>query len=373
MGVTHTVPSSSTVSATTITTSTDLTLSPGIADTPGPIASSSDTAARPASISVSFSTAPISSVIPISVGTVPHVVLGPVPVGVHRRGKAPAVDACTGENTEIRFQDWLPTLDRATSWNGWSDGESLKQLAGHLRGRALQEWNLLCEEEKATYQAALHALRIRLNPGNRVLAAQDFRHAIQKESEGIADYVRSTSYHIMKSPSVSGSQSYKELCMAAKHEEKRVAELRRHQHYQRSEANRGSSARPPPPYARPHQQPNKLRKPPTLGNRPRRCYNCDSTEHLARDCKAPKRESIVQASRKERSTSAGNNTQATACPQTTPTTGRQTTPTTRPQSILTTKPLLLPTLKPPQLPNIRLLLPTLKPPLGLVLLGIPTL
>ena len=202
----------------------------------------------------------------------------------------------------------LPSIVLYTSWNGWSDGESLKQLAGHLRGRALQEWNLLCEEEKATYQAAIHALRIRLNPGNRVLAAQDFRHAIQKESEGISDYVRSTSYHIMKSPSVSGSQSYKELCMAAKHEEKRVAELRRHQHYQRSEANRGSSARPPPPSARPHQQhqqPNKLRKPPKLGNRPRRCYNCDSTEHLARDCKAPKRESIVQASRKERSTSAG--------------------------------------------------------------------
>ena len=32
-------------------------------------------------------------------------------------------------------------------------------------------------------------------------------------------------YDIIESPSVSGCQSYKELCMVAKHEEKRVAEL----------------------------------------------------------------------------------------------------------------------------------------------------
>ena len=48
------------------------------------------------------------------------------------------------------------------------------------------------------------------------------------------------SYDIMKSPSVSGNQSYKELCMAAKHEEKRVAELRRCQHYQKTRTHRGS-------------------------------------------------------------------------------------------------------------------------------------
>ncbi len=61
------------------------------------------------------------------------------------------------------------------------------QLAGHLRGRALLEWNLLGEEEKRSYQTATQALRTRLDPGNRVLAAQDFRHAIQREGETVAD------------------------------------------------------------------------------------------------------------------------------------------------------------------------------------------
>ena len=58
------------------------------------------------------------------------------------------------------------------------------QLAGHLRGRALVvEWNLLSSEEKLTFALATQALQARLDPGNRVLAAQDFRHAIQRDDE----------------------------------------------------------------------------------------------------------------------------------------------------------------------------------------------
>ena len=53
------------------------------------------------------------------------------------------------------------------------------QLAGHLRGRAIQEWNLIPREEKSTYSDAVSSLRSRVDPGNRVLAGQDFRHAIQ--------------------------------------------------------------------------------------------------------------------------------------------------------------------------------------------------
>ena len=41
------------------------------------------------------------------------------------------------------------------------------QMAGHLRGRALQEWKLLLPEEKANYQAAIKALKEGLNPGNQ--------------------------------------------------------------------------------------------------------------------------------------------------------------------------------------------------------------
>ena len=57
----------------------------------------------------------------------------------HRKGKAPSVDPFTGEDPEVRFVDWLPTLTRASQWNEWTPEESLMQLAGHLRGHALQE------------------------------------------------------------------------------------------------------------------------------------------------------------------------------------------------------------------------------------------
>ena len=63
-----------------------------------------------------------------------------------RQGKAPPppppVDPFTGEDPEMRFEDWLPSLDRAAEWNQWTPQESLLQLAGHLRGRAHQEWGL---------------------------------------------------------------------------------------------------------------------------------------------------------------------------------------------------------------------------------------
>lgn len=38
-------------------------------------------------------------------------------------------------------------------------------------------------------------------------------------------------YDIMRAPAVSGAQGYKELCLAAKNEEKRQAELRKRQKY----------------------------------------------------------------------------------------------------------------------------------------------
>ena len=55
-----------------------------------------------------------------------------------RRGKAPPVDPFTGEDPECRLDDWLLTLRTAADWNGWTEGDSLIQLAGHLKGRALQ-------------------------------------------------------------------------------------------------------------------------------------------------------------------------------------------------------------------------------------------
>ena len=66
------------------------------------------------------------------------------------------------------------------------------QLAGHLRGRALQEWGLLEDKANNDWGRAVVALHIRLDyPGNKVLAAQDFRHTTQKEEEGVANFIRS--------------------------------------------------------------------------------------------------------------------------------------------------------------------------------------
>ena len=77
------------------------------------------------------------------------------PASTPHRGKAPPIDPFTAEDITITFDDWLLTLERAASWNGWTPEESLMQLAGHLRGRASQEWKLLLPENRTTYQAAV--------------------------------------------------------------------------------------------------------------------------------------------------------------------------------------------------------------------------
>ncbi len=181
-----------------------------------------------------------------------------------RRGKAPPVDTFTGEDAETRLDDWLPALERAADWNGWTPSDVLIQLAGHLKGRALQEWSLLSQEEKRNYKTATAALRNRLDPGSRIMAAQDFRHASQEEAEKAGDFIRRLErlfkvaygrdnmsvetrnaflygqlqeglcYHLMEAPAVSGVPDYQSLCLAAKTEEKRQAELRKRRQYTRS-------------------------------------------------------------------------------------------------------------------------------------------
>lgn len=64
------------------------------------------------------------------------------------------------------------------------------QLAGHLRGRAQQEWGLLEVREKQSWDRAVAALHARLDPGSKQLAAQDFRHTLQENKEAVADFVR---------------------------------------------------------------------------------------------------------------------------------------------------------------------------------------
>ena len=244
-----------------------------------------------------------------------------------RRGKAPPVDPFTGENPELHVDDWLPSLERAARWNGWTDQELLLQLAGHLRGRALLEWNLLDATEKSLYPTATEALRARLDTGGRALAAQDFRHTFQRDDELVGDFIRRLErtvqlaygrdrissetratllhsqlqeglrYEILQTPTVSGAHTYGELCLSAKNEEKRQVELQRRERYRREA--------PVPPDPMPGgQRPGPAPRLPRItdatyppsntspeGRMGKRCYTCGSLEHLARNCPRGKGES----------------------------------------------------------------------------------
>ena len=90
---------------------------------------------------------------------------------------SPPCDIFSGENSDIRFDDWLPALAQVSSWNEWSKQETVLQLAGYLRGRALQEWNLLSTEEQQDYDIAVKALTLRLDQDRLMAVVQDFHHA----------------------------------------------------------------------------------------------------------------------------------------------------------------------------------------------------
>ena len=93
---------------------------------------------------------------------------------VSRRGKAPPVHLFTGEGSDELWDEWLSTFKGSAEWNNWSDAECLLQLAGHLRGKARQEFLLLDPSDKSTYTHAVTALSSKFNFGSRSLAAQDF-------------------------------------------------------------------------------------------------------------------------------------------------------------------------------------------------------
>ena len=100
------------------------------------------------------------------------------------------------------------------------------------------------------------------------MAAQDFRYAPQEEHEKVADYIRrlewlfklayghnpisvetrlygqlqeGLKHRITESPAVSGATDYQSLCLAAKGEETRLAEIkRRHQYLAENKPKHGS-------------------------------------------------------------------------------------------------------------------------------------
>lgn len=100
-----------------------------------------------------------------------------------QRGKAPPVECFSGEDANVTWDDWLATLEHAAIWYGWNKDEKLLQLAGHLKDKAIQEWNLMEDSDKSSYNRATVALKGRIDQGSSKLAAQDFCHAAQRAKE----------------------------------------------------------------------------------------------------------------------------------------------------------------------------------------------
>ena len=239
-----------------------------------------------------------------------------------RRGRAPPVDPFSGEAPDVLFEDWMPGLLRAAEWNGWSEHETLIQLAGHLRGRALQEWGLLTNGERKSLNEATAVLRSRLDPSSRALAAQDFRHASQQEKESVSDFIRRLEqlfklayrrdgmseetrgtllhgqlkeglrYEIMKAPAVLGSHGYRELCLASRNEEKRLAELAKRRQYSKTPQMSTSSKirREQPAKDQDTKSPSeslssqRQQRGEGRNTTQKKCFTCQEPGHFARDC-----------------------------------------------------------------------------------------
>ena len=70
----------------------------------------------------------------------------------------PSVNPFMGESQEIQFDDWLPEFERSAIWIGWSDHGHLLQLAAHLIGRVMQNWDLQNWCDKGSYAEAINSL-----------------------------------------------------------------------------------------------------------------------------------------------------------------------------------------------------------------------
>ena len=227
------------------------------------------------------------------------------------------------------LDNWLLSLEHASQWNTWTEGEKLMQFSGHLCGRALQELNLLSDDKRATFSTALKSLGSRIDAGCEEVAAQDFMHLQQEDAEPVPDLMRrlehtfratyardsmstetrdallytqlqeALQYKLMRTPPVSGSSRYQELCVAAKNEERHFAELLNRKQYSKM-AQRVEKAKPSSETQK-HARVNHFTpvvKPAvtTHADSPpetRKCHYCKKIGHVIRDCRKKKSDTCI--------------------------------------------------------------------------------
>jgi hypothetical protein len=88
-------------------------------------------------------------------------------------------------------------------------------------------------------------------------------------------------FDLIKDPAVSGASDYQTLCVAAKNEERRLAELQKRRHYS-NQPNTGLKRTPNIDTRTPRPSPD---------IRGKKCWHCHQAEHIATNCPKPKAES----------------------------------------------------------------------------------